>query len=224
MGVQVIPEEAVDLEGVVAVHRVHRAEDVELHLVLLEQPDRGDHLVENRAAPPVSPIGVVQLAGSIQAQPDQKLLVVQELAPLVVQKDAVGLEGVLHRHAGRRVLLLQLHGPAEEVDTHERRLAALPGDGHLGNLVRLDGLPDVGLEHLVRHPEGATRIQPLLLQEEAVGAVQVAACAGGLGHGMKGAESHRLILPVLPPLLRGVLAPSVLRRASSSARMARNSS
>ena len=40
--------------------------------------------------------------------------------------------------------------------------------------MRLDQLSDVGLEQLVRHPETAARIQHLLGEKEAVGAIEIA--------------------------------------------------
>ena len=53
-------------------------------------------------------------------------------------------------------------------------------------LVRLDELLDVLLQHIVAHAELAARIEDFFVQEEAVGAVQVADGAGGLGQQMEG--------------------------------------
>ena len=60
-------------------------------------------------------------------------MLLEECAPIVIYKRAVGLEGVADGHARRAVLLLKGHGLAEEIQPHEGRLAALPGKGHLGH-------------------------------------------------------------------------------------------
>ena len=46
--------------------------------------------------------------------------------------------------------------------------------------MRLEQLPDVLLEQLVRHPEAAARVEQLLREEEAVRAVEIADGAGWL--------------------------------------------
>ena len=67
--------------------------------------------------------------------------------------------------------------------------AALPGDHHLrGPGVRLDQLK---LKQVAGHPETASRIQQLLGEEEAAGAVQVADRPGGLGQQVKGSWGAR---------------------------------
>jgi hypothetical protein len=53
--------------------------------------------------------------------------------------------------------------PAEELEAHEGRLAALPGDRHLGRAVGLDELTDVALERLVAHAEASAGVEPLLV-------------------------------------------------------------
>ncbi len=53
-------------------------------------------------------------------------------------------------------------------------------------LVRLDELADVLLQHVVAHAELAAGIEDLLVQEEAVGAVQVADRACRLGQQVEG--------------------------------------
>jgi len=80
----------------------------------------------------------------------------------------------------------QLDGAAEEVKTHHRGFAALPGDDHLGRAgMRLDQLAQVQLQQVIGHPEPAARIEHLLGQEETVGAVQVADRPGRLGQQME---------------------------------------
>jgi hypothetical protein len=66
------------------------------------------------------------------------------------------------------------HGAPVEVQPHQRWLAALPGDVDAVRLVRLDELADVLLQHRLAHAELAAGVEDLFVQEEAVGAVQVA--------------------------------------------------
>ena len=129
------------------------------------------------AAGLVVPVRVVQLARPVDAQPHEVVVLGEELGPLVVEEHAVGLERALDGHAGGHVRVLDRACPPEEVEAHERRLSALPGDGHVRDPLRLDGLRDVGLHDLVGHAEVAARIEALLLEEEAVVAAQVAARA-----------------------------------------------
>ncbi len=70
---------------------------------------------------------------------------------------------------------------------HQRRLAALPRDRHLGHArVRLDQLAQVRLEQLVGHAEARARVEHLLGEEEAVRAVEVADRARRLGEQVEG--------------------------------------
>ncbi len=186
MRVDIIPEEPIDLQRMVGVFRIDRAQDVELHLMFLEQPDSLHDPVEGSMASLVLPVGVVKFFGTIHAQADKEVVFMEESAPLVIEEDAVGLEGVLDPGARLLIFFLELHGPAEEIEPHQGRLASLPGDGHLRNLVGFEKLPDIGLVHLIGHPETTAGIKPLLLQEEAVVAVQIAGRTRRLGHDVKG--------------------------------------
>ncbi len=129
----------------------------------------------------------MQVPRPVDRDADEELVLGQELAPFVVDEDAVGLEGVRDAFAVA-VVLLELHGAPEEVHPHERRLAALPGEVDLGDVLRLDVSPDVGFQRFLVHAPGFSivRVKLLLLQVEAVRAVDVAYGAGGLGHDVNG--------------------------------------
>ena len=115
--------------------------------------------------------------------PDQEAVLGQQLAPLV-GRAACRWSGWCAGPAGRAggSSLDQRDRPTEEVDAHQRGLAALPGDGHLAVRVCLQELAR-GRRRAAssRHPEAVTRVQRLLGQEEAVLAVQVADRTGRLG-------------------------------------------
>ena len=106
----------------------------------------------------------------------------EEAAPAIIQFCTVGLDGVVNCYARADILLHQFHGILEEFQPHQGRLAALPGDGHLGGILRLDDALDVGLQHIVFHAEGAAWVERLLGQEETVLAVQIADGTGRFGH------------------------------------------
>ncbi len=171
---QVVAEEPIDVASVALVGRVDRAQDVELHPVAAQQPPPVHHLVPGALRPPVDTVGVVQLLGAVDAEADEEVVLGEELAPLVVEQDAVGLERVLHHLVGPAVLLDQLDRLAKELDAHQGRFATLPGDGDVRCPVRLEQLADVRLQRGGRHAALVVRVQRFLGQEEAVGAVDVA--------------------------------------------------
>ena len=60
MRVELIPEKPVDVYWMVGVFRIDCAEDVELHLVLLEQPGSPHHPIEGSMASFVFPVEIVK--------------------------------------------------------------------------------------------------------------------------------------------------------------------
>jgi hypothetical protein len=105
---------------------------------------------------------VVQGAWTVQAEADQEAVFVKELAPLLIDQRPVRLQRVVDAHAGLAVLLLIGDRLPEEVQPHQRRLAALPGESDLGHALRLDVLARVVLQQVVGHAKAAARIQHLL--------------------------------------------------------------
>jgi len=173
-GAQLVAEEAVHLDRVVAVRGVDGAQDIDIHPVRPQELPPAPHLVERARAALVDPIGVVHRLRAIHAEAHKKAVFLEEGAPRVIEPSPVGLDRVGDLLVRLPVLLHAGDRPLEELETHQRRLAALPRDHHLRPLLRLQQLPDVGVQHLVTHPESAAGVQLLLRQEEAVLAVQVA--------------------------------------------------
>ena len=191
-GAELVAEEGVDLAAVIAVHRVDRRQHVPVDLVTLQHVEARDHPVEGGLAPLVDAVGVVHLSRPVDRDADQELVLLQELAPLVVEERPVRLHRVEDVLAGGRVLPLELDRASEEVQPHHRGLASLPGHDDLRSAgVTLHQLADVGLVDLLGHAEAAARIEHLLGQEEAVLAVQVADRARGLRHQMEGERCRR---------------------------------
>ena len=116
---QLVAEEAIDVAPVVLVGGVDGAQDVEVDLVLAEMTPAVHHPVERALAAPVDAIGVVQFPRAVHAQADEEVVLLEERAPVVVDQQAVGLEGVLHGLAGPAVSLDQLDRAAKEVELHQ---------------------------------------------------------------------------------------------------------
>ena len=174
---------------------VDGAQHVELGAVLLEQARRGLDLVEDRATGAVVAVGVVQLARAVDAQAHEDVVLGEEGGPLVVEQGAVRLDGALDLPAGGQRVALDLERSAEEVEAHERGLAALPRERHERHLLRLDRLANERLHDLVGHALVAAGVERRLLEEEAVVAAQVAARPGGLGHDVECGACVSLMRP-----------------------------
>ena len=107
--------------------------------------------------------------------PTRYWLSLKNCSPLGVEQGCVRLDRVQGALAGLEVAPRDLDGASEEVQSHQRRLAALPRDRHLRRArVGLDQLAQVRIQLLVGHPEAAVRVEHLLGEEEAVVAVEVA--------------------------------------------------
>ncbi len=167
---ELIPEEPVDLQRVAGVFRIDRTEDVALHFVFLEQPGGPHDPVESSPACFVFAVEVMKFPWTIHAESDEEVILAEEPAPLVVKQDAVGLEGVFDVGPWFLVLFLELDGMPEKIESHKRGLASLPGNGNPGSPMEFQELADIGLVDLRRHPEIASRVEALLLQEKTVAA------------------------------------------------------
>jgi hypothetical protein len=119
---------------------------------------------------------VVKLFRAVHAQADEEIVLAKEPAPFVVEEYAVRLEGVFDHHARFAVFVLQFHGAPEKIESHERRLPSLPGNGDGGRPMRLEELPDESFVDLIGHSGIFTGlgVKLLLFEEKAVSAVQVA--------------------------------------------------
>ena len=91
MGPEFISEEPVDLQRMIGVLPVDRAEDVEFHLVFLEQASSFQDPVESSLAPFILAVKIVKLPGAVHAEADEEAVIMEKTTPFGVQKDAVGL-------------------------------------------------------------------------------------------------------------------------------------
>lgn len=141
--------------------------------------------MEGGIAALVDAVIIVHVSRPIEADAQQETVGGEERAPVVIQRDGVGLQGVGDSHARALVLLLIAHGLLEEIQPHQRGFAALPREVDVVHLLRRDVLADVLLKQIVRHAELAARIQRFFGEEVAVFAIEVADGASRLGHQME---------------------------------------
>ena len=90
------------------------------------------------------------------------------------------------------------------INDEEGGLAALPGEGDDGSVLRLNVLADIGLEDRglhgpagvqggrFRRGAGVLRVERFFLEIEAVFAIEIADGPDGLGHDVKAGEAHRV--------------------------------
>jgi len=183
-------EEPVQLLGAADVRLAEHAKDVELHALLLEQLDALDHALPGAAALLVDTVAVVHLFGAVEREAHQPLILAEEVAPVLVQQDAVGLDGVADALAVAAVLLFELHELLEERQAGQGGFAALKREDALRVGVEKVGV-DEALERVEGHAasgEGLVGIG-VAIEIEAVGAGEVADRRSGLDQ--QGADARR---------------------------------
>ena len=127
----------------------------------------------------------MQAGRTVDADPNQELMLGQERTPLVIQQRSVGLDGVGNLPTVREGRL-EFHHPAEELETRQGRFSPLPGEPDDRYILSLDVLSDELPQHLVGHLEPPVPVEQLLLLEvEAVRAVQIADRPDRLRHHTK---------------------------------------
>src|SRR5207245_11312015 len=104
-GMQLIAKEAIDCAAVMLIGGVDSTQNIEIDAVFAQLPPALHHPVEGSVPAAVDSVGVVDFARAIYAQTDQEIVFLEESAPVVIEKDAISLEGVLH-HLSRSSLLL----------------------------------------------------------------------------------------------------------------------
>lgn len=93
---QLIAEEVIDLQRVVGIGGVHRAQDVHIDAVLLQKMPAAHHLLKAAGAALVDPVGIVQGLRAVHAQPNQEIVLFEEGCQFVINFRAVGLDRVQH--------------------------------------------------------------------------------------------------------------------------------
>ncbi len=180
---QLAAQETVDVERPRRIESIDAGQRVERHAEALQHLRGRVHLVERRLAALGDPVVIVDVLRAVDGEAHQETMLLEEARPVLVEQRAVGLQVVFDALSGLRVLPLQRDHLAEEVEPHQRRLAALPGEDDFVAGDAGDVVADEALQHVVVHAAAArTAGQRLLGQVEAVRAVEVARRAGGLRH------------------------------------------
>jgi len=159
---------------VVLVGGIDRAKNIKVDGVPAKGLPALHHQVESALAAAVNPVAVVHLVWAVNAQADEEMMFLEERTPVIVEQQAVGLEGVLHDLFGSAVGFNEFHCFLEEVEFHQRRLATLPRHRDFLGAMRFEQLSDVGLERGLGHPTLFVWVQCLLGQEEAISAINIA--------------------------------------------------
>ena len=105
-----------------------QAQDVERDFVLLHHPDAPHDIVKGAAPGVVLPVKVVNLRRTVETDADQKVFFAEKLAPLGIEQQAVGLQGIFNDLSGPGVFFLKGHDIAEEIDSHQERFPSLPAE------------------------------------------------------------------------------------------------
>ena len=180
-----VAKEPVHLDRVIGVRSVNRAQDVDVHPAPAQGFPTAHDLIKAPGTALVDAVGVVHFLWAVYAETDEKVVLLEERAPFIVQEGAVGLYRVKDFLRRLSVFFEVSDGAPEEIEAHEGRLAALPCDVDFAGRVRLQKLPDICIQQVLGHPEPVARVKHFLGQKEAILAVQIAGSARGLGQKVK---------------------------------------
>ena len=180
-GAQIVAQVAIDLQRVFDIGGINGAENVCLDLVSPQDVPAPNYFRMSAAPLLVHAQSIVEMRRAIDADPDQVVVFAEEGCPVIVDQRAVGLYRVPHPLLRAPVLLGQFDRTAIEVEPAQHRLAALP---HELDIIprRREMLPDMILQNIERHQVALAGIERLLLQIEAITAIEIAGRPGRLDH------------------------------------------
>src|ERR1035437_8914418 len=175
------PIELVQLARLLHVGLAEDAQNIEIHFLRLEQFDAVDDALPGAALLLIETEAVVDLLGPIERYPEQPLILAEQVAPVLVEQDGVGLQRIADRLARAAVLLLEGHQFFEKRQSGEGRFAALKREHAVGVRVEQVGIHQA-LERLQRHAAAGQRTVRvgLAIQVEAILAIQIAHRGGRL--------------------------------------------
>jgi hypothetical protein len=130
--------------------------------MLAEHAPTTHNLIKGAASTAIKPVSVVQFTRAINAKADQKVVLLEKDAPIIIKQYAVGLKSMLHHLIRPTILFNQLNRPLEELQLHQRRLSTLPRHGDRGGSMRFQQLTDIGLKSGLGHSAFLIRIKRLL--------------------------------------------------------------
>ena len=180
-----IGEVAIDLARVGRVLAVEGDQDVEFYPVFAAELYAVPGTVEAPLAVVVEAEVVVPLRRAIEADSDEEVVFLEELAPFRREGRAVGLQRVVDLLGGALVLVLKFDSGSEKVESCEGRFAALPAKFNVEGLA-FDVLLGVAFEDLEGHGLDVAAVEKVgLVKIVAIFAGEVAASTDGLAHNLK---------------------------------------
>ena len=154
-------EEVVEIQRIVGIEVIDYGQGIPLYIMFLQQVDTSPHLLKRGQPLLVSAVFVMKLLRTIDRDPHQPIILLEEAAPLISQQRAVGLNGVVNGSA-RPILLLQFNHPFVERKGPHQRLSPMPGEKHLRHGLRFNILLDEKFEQLITHRELARGLAVLI--------------------------------------------------------------
>ena len=172
--------ELVEFLRLVDVRFAQNAEDVEIDFVALESLHAAHDPLEGAVALFVVTVFVVDFLRAVERKSDQPIVLMKELAPVVVEQDAIGLEGVGDTVAIATQPLLQADEFFIEGQTGKGGFAALKGKGRVGV-----GVEEIAIDQAFERFVGHAALRQIrvgvqiAVEVKAVGAIEIADGGGG---------------------------------------------
>ena len=182
LSAQLIAEVLVHFAGMVFVRMVNGAQDIAAHTGFLQVSPPSNHHRVCAAATLIQSVGIVQRLRPVNRHTNQDVVLGQELRPVAVDQSGVGLNRVDNALRGAAVILAQLDGTSEKVESAQGGLATLPQHRHLAVSAGGQELCDVSLQRVLAHALARHVVEQFLRQEEAVLTVEVARRTSGFGN------------------------------------------
>ena len=164
---------------------VYGGHGVEFCSGLLQDGYSAKNLIQCGASASVPSESVMDFCRAVDRYAGQEISSPQDGRPLTVQKDSVGLHGVVDDLAVSISAFEFQHLP-EEVLAEHKRFPTVPVEGDFGSLAGLNIFPDDRLKHIDAHDRLPAGIYFSLVEIVAVAAAEIAQRTGRLYHQIEG--------------------------------------
>ncbi len=101
-----VAQEIVDADRVFGIAPLDGGQGIEIHAVFFQYVQTGHDPSKRPASALVGSVAVVQFFGSVDADPDQEIVLVKKSPPGIVEQGRIGLQGVGDPHSGSAMLFL----------------------------------------------------------------------------------------------------------------------
>ncbi len=166
-------KELIDLESPTLRSLVDCRHGVELDSGAIEKAYSTDHLVESGVSSLVLAIAVMNILRAVYGNTHKEIMLPEKAGPFTVQKGAVCLDRIMD-NLSSSVLLLKLNSLFIEVYSEYKRLASVPVESNLGDIVGSNILSYHIFEHLFGHSRLPAAIYIGLVKVVAIIAIEIA--------------------------------------------------